>query len=175
MPGAQSDPSDGVVHRDALSHEGTIGGVSRCHICDLHARLGDLPVRERIHLDEHWRVAHGWSSLEGWLVVCARRHVQALDELDPAEAASLGPLLAAATSALRAVVGCERTYLVLFAEKPEFRHVHLHVVPRMASFTDADIGPNVFRFLNAPEPELVNTGRRDELAAQLQENIERQR
>ncbi len=117
-------------------------------------------------------MAHGWSSLEGWLVVCARRHVQALDELSLAEAASLGPLLTVATSALRAVVGCERTYVVLFAEKPGFHHVHLHVVPRMASFTDADIGPNVFRFLNAPEGELVSADRRDELAAQFRAHID---
>ena len=121
------------------------------------------------------RVRHGWSSPEGWLVVCARRHVDALDELDPCRGRSLGPLLAATASALRAVVGCERTYVVLFAEKLEFRHLHLHVVPRMAWFTDADEGPNVFRFLNGAEPELVSPGRRDELAAELREHIEGQR
>jgi len=145
--------------------------MAGCHICELHARVDELPLRERIYLDEHWRLSHGWSSLEGWLVVCPRRHIEGLDELLPTEAASLGPLLSAATSALRAVVGCERTYVVLFAENPGFRHVHLHVVPRMASFGEADTGPNVFHFLNAPEHEQVSTARRDELAEQLREHI----
>jgi diadenosine tetraphosphate (Ap4A) HIT family hydrolase len=145
--------------------------VSDCQICELHGRLDELPTRERVYVDDHWRISHSWSSLEGWLVLCARRHVESLDDLIPAEAASLGPLLSAATSALRTVVGCERTYVVLFAERPEFRHVHLHVVPRMAAFGEADIGPNVFHFLNAAEHEQVSTTRRDELAAELGERI----
>lgn len=145
--------------------------MTSCHICDLQADTEALPVRERIHVDAHWRVSHGWSSLPGWLVVCARRHVQALDELEPGAIASLSPLLAAASSALRDVVGCERTYIVLFAEKPGFRHLHIHIVPRMSWFEDTDIGPAVFRFLQAPEAELVTAADRDRLGERIAERL----
>jgi diadenosine tetraphosphate (Ap4A) HIT family hydrolase len=145
--------------------------VSDCRICTLHAELELLPPRERIHLDEHWRVGHGWGSLEGWLVVCALRHVESIDQLDPAAVASLSPLLAAASGALRELVGCERTYVVAFGEQPGFNHLHVHVVPRMASFTDAQRGVGVFGFLQVPETEMVSAERRDRLAAQLQPRI----
>ena len=52
----------------------------------------------------------------GWLVVVPRRHVIALDELTAEEAAGLGPLLRALTAAMRAVLGCGRSYVALFAE-----------------------------------------------------------
>lgn len=145
--------------------------VGDCRICALHAELELLPLRERIHLDEHWRVGHGWGSLEGWLVVCALRHVESIDQLDPAAVASLSPLLAAASGALREVLGCERSYVVSFGEKPGFQHLHIHVVPRMSSFTDAQTGVGVFGFLQVPETGMVSGERRDQLAEQLRPRI----
>jgi diadenosine tetraphosphate (Ap4A) HIT family hydrolase/catechol 2,3-dioxygenase-like lactoylglutathione lyase family enzyme len=124
--------------------------VADCRICELQQDVQSLPSRERIYIDESWRLSHGWSSLEGWLVLCSIRHVTALDELDPAELDSLGPTVAAATAALRAVVGCERTYLSLFVEQERFRHLHIHIVPRMSWFSEDDSGPRVFHFLNPP-------------------------
>jgi diadenosine tetraphosphate (Ap4A) HIT family hydrolase len=101
-----------------------------CLSCINSARL-DLPPRERVHVGSRWRVAHAFgTSLPGWLVVLPRRHVIALDELTPAEAADLGPLLTDLTSALREVVCCDKTYVALFAEAEGFQHVHFHVVPR---------------------------------------------
>ncbi|HTY97279.1 MAG TPA: hypothetical protein VMB91_09585 [Solirubrobacteraceae bacterium] len=145
--------------------------MSDCRICAMHAELDSLPPWERIHLDEHWRVGHGWGSLEGWLVVCALPHVESIDRLDPAALTSLSPLLAATGAALREVVGCERTYVVSFGEQPGFQHLHIHVVPRMASFTDTQRGVGVFGFLQVPEDERVSVGRRGQLAEQLAPRI----
>ncbi|MGO9823539.1 MAG: HIT family protein [Solirubrobacteraceae bacterium] len=141
--------------------------MSDCVICDLQAKIEEIPPREQIYLSDQWRVSHAWSSLEGWLVVCPRRHVEAIDELNDDELGSIGGLLGALGSALRAVVGCEKTYVVLFAEQQGFAHLHFHVVPRMPWFTRQDRGPNVFRFLRASEDEQVPAARRDELAAQI--------
>jgi len=41
----------------------------------------------------------------------------------------------------------------------------------MPWFTHADAGVNVFRFLRAPESEMVSPGRRDELAEQLRAQL----
>lgn len=57
-----------------------------CRICELNADIASLPSCERLYVDEHWRVSHGWTRLPGWLLVASRRHVTALDELDVDEA-----------------------------------------------------------------------------------------
>lgn len=81
------------------------------------------------------------------MVVLPRRHVIALDELAPAEAAELGPLLAGLTAALRQVTGCGKTYVALFAEAEGFQHVHFHVIPRHHDLDPGLRGPRVFGLL----------------------------
>ena len=142
-----------------------------CHTCELNAQVDDLPLRERLYMNDDWRVAHGWSSLPGWLVVALRRHAEALHELTAGEAASLGPILRAASVALKGAVGCEKTYVILFAEHPRYPHVHLHVVPRMDWFTEDDKSTSVFRFLNAPEQDQVSASDRERLAAEIRQTI----
>jgi diadenosine tetraphosphate (Ap4A) HIT family hydrolase len=121
-----------------------------------------------VWVDEHWRVAHSLdAALPGWLVAIPRRHVEALDELGHEEVASLGPLLRDASAALRAVVGCVKTYVMLLAEKEGFGHVHFHVVPRMADQPDELRGPRIFGYLGRPEGEWVTEDERDALALRL--------
>ena len=135
-----------------------------CHTCELNAQADDLPLRERLYLDPCWRVAHGWSSLPGWLVVALRRHAEALNELTAEEAVELGAILRAASISLKQIVGCDKTYVILFAEHPRYPHVHFHVVPRMHWFTDDDRSTAVFRFLNVAEEEQVAVDERERLA-----------
>ena len=40
-----------------------------------------------------------------------------------------------------------KTYVIQFAEHPEHRHVHVHVVPRAPGLADDQVGPGVFQFL----------------------------
>jgi len=138
-----------------------------CLSCANDARP-DVPLRDRIHRGPHWWVAHAFgTALPGWLVVVPRRHVVALDELTPAEAADLGPLLREVTSALRRVTGCEKTYVALFAEAEGFSHVHFHVMPRRADLSPEFRGPRVFGLLGAEPGHEVPEGVRDELASKL--------
>jgi diadenosine tetraphosphate (Ap4A) HIT family hydrolase len=141
--------------------------VSACRICELNEETETLPLREKLYLDRHWRVSHGWSSLPGWLVVAARRHVESLAELTPDEAVGLGRILHAASVALEQVVACAKTYVILFAEHPRYPHVHLHVVPRMEWFGERDRSTEVFRFLSVAEDEQVSVEERERLAAAL--------
>ncbi len=90
-------------------------------------------------------MAHAFgTSLPGWMVVMSRRHVIALDELTPGEAAGLGPLLRDLTAALRAVTRCDKTYVALFAEAEGFEHLHVHVIPRQADLSPEFRGPGIF-------------------------------
>ncbi len=145
---------------------------SECYVCSMNEQAGSLPVREEIWSEGGWRVAHAFdTSLPGWLVVVPTRHVTALHELEPAEATTLGGLLARASTALREVVGCQKTYTMLFAEAEGFGHLHVHLVPRMPDFTAEQVGPRVFTFLGAPEGERLSEAERDRVARRLRETL----
>jgi len=125
----------------------------------------DPPPRERIVTTGRWSVAHAFNAnLEGWLVVLPVRHVVAVDALDEDEARELGPLLRAVSAALRAVVGCEKTYVLQLAESEGFNHVHFHVVPRRADLPDAYCGTKIFGLLGNASLDVVDAARMDELA-----------
>jgi len=139
-----------------------------CYPCSMNARNESLPPRESLVVGDSWRVAHAFdSALPGWLVVMPLRHVGALEELSEAEAAPLGSLLWRASSALRSVTGATKSYLMFFAEADGFSHLHIHVVPRMSSFTPDQIGPRVFDFLGRARPEWVSAEDQDALALEL--------
>ena len=88
----------------------------------------------------------------------------AIHELTPIEVESLGPMIRSLSVALRDVVGCQKTYVMQFAEAAGHSHVHFHVVPRMADFTDEQKGPNVFTFLRVPESEQLPPDVMDRIA-----------
>jgi diadenosine tetraphosphate (Ap4A) HIT family hydrolase len=137
-----------------------------CYSCAQNA-LSDLPPRERVYVDPHWRVAHAFDTgIPGWLVVLPRRHVNALDELTAGEAAGLGPLLRALTAALREVTGCQKTYVALFAEAEGFAHVHFHVIPREPGLPAEFRGPRVFQ-LGADPARRVSAETMDQIAAEV--------
>lgn len=107
-----------------------------------------LPPAERIGLDAHWRVAHATgTALPGWLVLLPRRHVTAIAQLTPAEAAGLGPWQVRLSRALHTVLGCRKTYVAQFAEADGFAHVHFHVVPRPDQLAPSLRGPGIFGLL----------------------------
>jgi diadenosine tetraphosphate (Ap4A) HIT family hydrolase len=139
-----------------------------CYSCRNDPRAADLPPRERIAFDEHWRVAHATgTALPGWLVLVPRRHVTAIAELTGAEAAGLGAWQVRLSRALHAVTGCEKTYVAQFAEAAGFGHVHFHIVPRSPDLPSELRGPRVFQALGRGEEEAVPAERMDELALEL--------
>jgi diadenosine tetraphosphate (Ap4A) HIT family hydrolase len=127
---------------------------------------GDSPQWDRILRTPEWDLVHAYdSSIEGWLVLVATRHITALADMTDAEAAALGPLVKAASAALRDVVGCVKTYIVQFAEHPLHPHVHVHVIPRAHDLPEASRGPHVFQHLGVTEELRVPEMRMNEIAA----------
>ncbi len=115
-----------------------------------------------------WDVVHSYNStLDGWLVLVARRHIGSLAELHPEEAAELGPLIQRVSSALHQVIGCEKTYLMQFAEDPDHPHVHIHVVPRRADHPDGALGADVFELLSDDPTLRVPEDRMNRLAEKI--------
>jgi len=143
-----------------------------CFSCAQAMRGAALPIRERIYDDGLWRVAHAFnSSLPGWLVLLPQRHVTSIAELTVDEAALLGPLLHQLSQALHAVVGCEKTYVMQFAEAEGFSHVHFHLVPRMPNLPHEEMGPRIFHFLKQPKMAWVVTSEMDRIGAAVAEQL----
>jgi diadenosine tetraphosphate (Ap4A) HIT family hydrolase len=138
--------------------------VVTCYACDHNAESEPAP-REAVSRTEHWRVAHCFNSaLSGWLVLLPLRHVTALDELNDPELTELGLLQGRLSAALRAVVGCTKTYSMLYAEAEGFSHLHVHLVPRMPDQPEDRRGPAVFGYLSDRASEWVPTEEMDRIA-----------
>ena len=148
----------------------TTTDATPCLTCDLvHRRdRGEAPPWDNIVRTAHWDIVHSYNtSLPGWLVLVARRHVAAIDELTDEEAAELGVLLRRVSAALRQVTGCVKTYAVQFAEQAEHPHVHFHVIPRMAAQPADRRGPRVFAYLGVPAEEQVSEERMNAIAVEV--------
>jgi len=138
-----------------------------CHTCALVAArdTGAAPPWDNIHRTPYWDVVHAFNtSLPGWLVLVARRHIEAIDELTDEEAAELGVLLRRSSAALREITGCVKTYVMQFAEAEGHSHVHFHVVPRMADQPAERRSTKIFGYLGVSEEERVAEGRMNEIA-----------
>ncbi|MCY3833413.1 MAG: HIT family protein [Chloroflexi bacterium] len=130
--------------------------MTDCLSCQrIHERdTGEAPVWDSIYRSQFWDLAHAYNtSYLGWLVLIARRHIEALDELSAAEAADLGSLLREVSLALKRQTGCRKTYIMQFAESRDHPHVHFHIVPRMPDQAPEDIAYRVMRHLGAPMRE----------------------
>ena len=64
----------------------------------------------------------------GWCVLELARPCATLDALTPEESRAMGEHIRRVSAAMRAVTGCARVYMLLFAEA--HRQVHVHLVPR---------------------------------------------
>lgn len=147
-----------------------------CYACHSDPAVAAVPVEERIHVGDHWRVAHSFnSSLPGWVVVLPRRHVLSVADLSEAEAAEFGSLLRQVSRALVEVTGCVKTYVAVFAEAEGFAHLHAHVVPRRTDLPADRQGPAVFAYLGVPPEEQFAGPDREDLARRLSDAIHRER
>lgn len=145
-----------------------------CLTCDLIAArdAGTAPLWDSIYRTEFWDLAHSFNtSLPGWLVLVARRHIEAIDELTNEEAAELGILLRRTSAALREVTGCVKTYVIQFAEAAGHPHVHFHVIPRMAGLPEEHRSTGIFGYLGVLEDERVGEAQMNEMASQIRRLI----
>lgn len=138
-----------------------------CYACRQQA-AAVLPPREDIVHSDHWRVALAFNStLAGWLVLLPTRHIESFTELTPDAADELGGLIRRLSVALEEVTGCIKAYLMQFSEAEGFSHLHLHLVPRLASHPEDSLGPKVFSFLTADRSQWLSEERHDEVALSI--------
>ena len=144
--------------------------MKNCKTCELIARrdAGTAPLWDSIYRTRFWDVVHSYNTaLPGWLVLVARRHIEAIDELTDEEAIELGVLLMQVSRALKEITGCLKTYVILFAEQAEHPHVHFHIIPRMADQPENRRGTKIFQYLGVSEEERVSEENMNEIALKV--------
>lgn len=96
-----------------------------CLLCDGDAadqRFGRIRVWE----DDHWRLSlSGRGYVRGFGYLEPKRHVSHITDLDGAEAATFGTVLARVTSALKEAAQAELVYVYVFGGGIPHLHVHL--------------------------------------------------
>ncbi len=145
--------------------------MTTCRTCELIANrdAGISPLWDCIHRTPYWDLAHcNDTSLPGWLVLVVRRHTQSLDELSESEARELGGLIRRVSAELKDVTGCLKTYVIQFAESAEHRHVHFHIIPRMADLPEDRRSVHIFEYLGVPEEARVSEETMNKIASNLQ-------
>ena len=111
----------------------------QCFTCDVNSGREAAPGGT-IYEERLWIADHGTSRLaRGYVVLKPRRHVHELPDLEPAEAAALGPVLRTVVAAMRSALRPERIYVCSFAET--VHHLHFHLIPRYAHMPA--VGPNL--------------------------------
>jgi diadenosine tetraphosphate (Ap4A) HIT family hydrolase len=103
--------------------------MSGCLACELTATNG--APGGCIHESAHWYVDHTVGALGvGTLIARPKRHVLHVAELEPDEAAELGPLLQQATAVVTELAGPDQVYVTLWSHaggRPG--HIHFVVQP----------------------------------------------
>jgi len=108
-------------------------GPIDCLICRKHRGEIQVPggavYEDDLFYAGHAQIRAGQSQAYlGYLMVEPRRHARGVEDLLPAEAARLGPLIARLARGLRESEGAERIYVLVFGE--QVPHVHVHIVAR---------------------------------------------
>lgn len=148
--------------------------MNRCETCQLIKTRdsGEAPLWNNIFRTDHFDVVHAFNSyLPGWIVLVARRHISAIDEMTTVEAGESGILIRQISLQLKSILGCSKTYLMQFAEQSGHSHVHFHIVPRMENIPDENKGVNIFNYLGASEKDRVSEPRMNEIAKIMQQGL----
>ena len=75
--------------------------------------------------------------------------------------------------ALTSVLGCEKTYVIQFAEHRDHPHVHFHIVPRMKCQPANRRSVRVFAYLGVSQEECVSEGHMNEIATKVRAELAR--
>lgn len=131
-------------------------------------KLPDAPLWDSIFDAKYFDVTHAFNTaLPGWIVIVLKRHVSSIDQLTDDESVELGLLIRDVSKSLKHAVGCEKTYVMQFAEKET--HVHFHIVPRMINLEEDSRGASVFKYMDVEPDDSVPEDVRNDIARKMRE------
>jgi diadenosine tetraphosphate (Ap4A) HIT family hydrolase len=118
------------------------GDMATCLLCDPAAADRQF-ARTRVWEDALWRLSVVLQGpVPGFAHLEPKRHIPYVTDLDGAEAATFGTVLARVTAALREAAGAEKTYAYVFGD--HVAHLHVNLAPHRPG--DALVGgPGLLR------------------------------
>lgn len=141
-----------------------------CYSCKSNSGEQPISPGPTIYTGEYWLVEHAYPcGIKGWLVIALKRHAEALHELRAEEFSEFSLLIERASRALSKHLGCEKEYVVCFAEAEHFNHIHFHVIAKPMDLPQELRGTAIFKMLKVPEHEVVAPDEIKELCLQLQD------
>ncbi|HEY5151981.1 MAG TPA: hypothetical protein VIJ23_19645 [Mycobacterium sp.] len=104
--------------------------MADCLLCDPAAADAAFD-RARLWENDLWRLSAVLRGpIPGFAHLEPRRHIPFVTDLDGAEAATFGPVLARVTEALRVAADAEKTYVYVFGDRVS--HFHVNLAPHRA-------------------------------------------
>jgi diadenosine tetraphosphate (Ap4A) HIT family hydrolase len=104
--------------------------TSDCVLCLGPESDADL-FREEVWRDDLWRLTTAKvGEVAGFSYLEPLRHIETIADLDGAEAATFGSVIALVTSAIRETTGVDLVYVYVFGDG--IPHLHLHLAPHRA-------------------------------------------
>jgi len=98
-----------------------------CALCMGPEADEDL-FRVEVWRDDLWRLTTAkLGEVAGFSYLEPFRHIETISDLDGAEAATLGPVIAGTTAAIREATGADLVYVYVFGDG--IPHLHLHLAP----------------------------------------------
>ncbi len=124
--------------------------------CPLCHELKNPHQGRLLHKSSHFSVIHkpSPSAVVGWILILPNRHIEDLSDFTDEERADLFHLQFKVSDALKIFSSAERIYWAVFAEK--VRHIHFHLIPRLADTPDEFRGPKVFQSTHAVKDEMID-------------------
>lgn len=99
----------------------------RCVICAIAEGDAEL-VRTQVWEDALWRLSTTvFGAVPGFSYLEPKRHVPHIEDLDGAEAETLGPVLARLTRELKLATQADRVFIYVFGTGVP--HLHIHLAP----------------------------------------------
>ncbi len=101
-------------------------------VCEKHKdfdQVTGVPIAEgEGFVVSHFPIIDGQKANKGHLLIEAKRHIVAADEISEAEAQALGLLICKSIKLLTKFLGAEHAYVFRINDK--VAHFHFHIVPR---------------------------------------------
>jgi diadenosine tetraphosphate (Ap4A) HIT family hydrolase len=101
---------------------------------------------------KYWIIEHAYpTKLVGWLVIVLKRHVEALHDLNQEEFKELLELQKRIIHIFHEFLNSEKEYIACFSEIKQFKHIHLHIIPKTKDFPHKYKGAKVFTLLKVKQ------------------------
>ena len=137
--------------------------MAECLCC--MANTGEKPISPGGALIDgvYWIAEHASPcSLLGWVVVRLKRHCEHLHELSQEEFRELAEFQYESIRLQNDLLNPEKEYIVCFSETPQFKHLHVHIIPKPKGTPPQKSGTGIFIHL---KPETTEALKPEEIVA----------